>query len=207
MFERFLSRALLTRKEGSIQPGTILFESTTPGNYSVDLIAGIYEFIVIAAGGGGADSDGSRHYAIAAGGSGSGFIGNIQINAGNYNILVGKGGNAAESGGSWAVAQNGGNSSISNLITCYGGNGGAADAGGPSCRVGTGGAIPNISGHILDVTLNSAGNSGEYASKTQYHQLYQGGASLYNGYGAGGDVQQNIGYYPGKDGYVKITYL
>ena len=53
MFERFLSRALLTRKEGSIQSGTILFESIIPGNYSIDLIAGIYEFIVIAAGGGG----------------------------------------------------------------------------------------------------------------------------------------------------------
>lgn len=173
----------------------IVFESSTAGTYPVNITGdGLYEVYCIGGGGGG------RYYTISepsfsfshhtinvkhmmyGGGSGSGFIGIININAGNYSVIVGNGG---ATGNKSAAGKDGGDSNIGSLITSKAGKG--ANHGG-----GTGGAVPTISTTAVSTTLNSKGNSG---SKSY------GGASLYNGYGAGGNAISN-----GTAGYVKIVY-
>ena len=185
---------------------TVLFESSTPGTYNLNISGdGVYLVYCIGGGGGSARSysPSKKKAAKAGGGSGSGFIGEIHISSGDYSIVVGNGGNAAYTGGGWSYGAAGGNSSLSNIITCFGGRGGAADAGGPSYIVGAGGSAPAIIGQTKNIELNSSGNSGGNGP---------GGASLYNGYGTGGTAIHDHPFSsagsqnPGTAGYVKIVY-
>ena len=71
-------------------------------------------------------------------------------------------------------------------------------------NVSRGGSAPIITAEIISEELNSAGNNGEAVNRTT--SSVNGGASLYEDYGKGGDV---IGISPqhGTSGYVKIIYL
>lgn len=178
---------------------TVLFESSTAGTSEVELETGIYEVYCIGGGGGGATSQKKlivTRYEKAGGGSGSGFIGNIRIEKGNYTIIVGGGGNAAPIKDTWTYGGAGGNSSISNVLTCFGGGGGAADANGSEYRDGQGGNTPSVVSQVITQTLNQAGNKSNGGT---------GGLSLYNQYGAGGSAT-NSGGQKGSSGYVKIVY-
>lgn len=171
---------------------TILFESSTPGTSSIELEKGIYEIYCIAGGGGGWGKKGGIIEEAAGGGSGSGFIGQITISKGNYKVTVGAGG----AGGS-VSGENGGNSTIGNIVKTLGGSG--------SGKYAPGGAAPEITTSIVSTILNQSGNTGKYNGQGS-NPSADGGASLYNGYGAGGTGRSIGGGESGSSGYVKIVY-
>ena len=162
----------------------VIFESSTPGTYNVEVLAdGRYEVYCIGGGGGGYYKVDPK--SLCGGGSGSGFIGIIKIEASILSVSVGAGGRYQ--------SYNGAGSSIGNLVITYGGGRGSTG--------GAAGAQPTINATIISTTLNSAGNKGKYGSSG----TVAGGASLYNGYGAGG-VGQFLNNSSGVSGYVKIVY-
>lgn len=69
-----------------------------------------------------------------------------------------------------------------------------------------GGAAPNVTASIISTTLNKAGNGGSHKSGSLSSASAAGGASVYNGYGAGGSGSAPTGSHPGSSGYVKIVY-
>lgn len=156
---------------------TVIYESSTAGTSTVELEEGIYEVYCIAGGGGGHKQSVA---VVSGGGSGSGYIGQIKIPKGSYQIIVGAGGQRGKDSGT-----NGGNSSIGSLITAYGGGGGNDGRG-------AGGSIPTLNATEVSRTLMVAGNNGN---------KYNPGASVYSSYGAGGRPEAN-----GSSGYVKIVY-
>lgn len=184
-------------------------EHTTAGSYTDTIESGVYEVIVVGAGGGGASQGDQPDYSwksgSAGGGSGSYVRSTINLDAGTYSSVVGAGG-TGRAGGGTKQGDNGGSSSFESLISCGGGTGGYAKwtDGSPSVKVGVGGS------YTVDSSINiveaSNGNSG--AKKTGYSTA-NGGASLYGGYGAGGSARatgHNTGVaYAGGAGYVKIA--
>ena len=175
---------------------TVLFEKNIAGTYQLEVKKGKYEVYCIAGGGGGAVYHLERPYPIssaAAGGSGSGFIGVINITKQTLTLTVGAGGNPDVDGG---------NSSIGSLVIAYAGKRGIANSSGISG--GAGGAQPTINTSIISQTLNSAGNTGG-TSRGNY--CY--GPSIYNNYGAGGTARGDSNSpekYAGTAGYIKIVY-
>ncbi len=173
----------LLLKSDPYKKNQVIFESSTPRTYNVEILGkGKYEVYCIAGGGGGRYGDSSRDY-MQGGGSGSGFIGIIRINAGTLNVTVGAGGRYQSYPGN--------NSAIAGIVKTYGGGAGG----------GGGGAIPTLSVIPISTTLNSSGNRGE----TSRGGVAKGGASLYEGYGAGGDGEF-LRNNSGKPGYIKVVY-
>lgn len=125
----------------------LYFESDTAGSYKVNLINGQYEVTVVAGGGDGYNVFvGEGQYTHAAtGGSGSAFVGEFQVTAGSYNIVVG---GPHENSSVLGITAYAGSTAVYN-------NGGAA-----------GGIVPTLSlltgVTLLATTLNSAGNKGVY---------------------------------------------
>ena len=185
----------------------VLFESSTAGTYELDiLIDGIYEVYVI----GGGTGSGSRNFGMSparictlTGSSGAGFIGEIQISKGKYNIIVGnKSNGVGYDGRSSMTINNAGNSSIGDLIISYGGTGGWATnySDYSTCK---GGSVPTINTTIISQTLNTKGNNGVHYDGSGGAS---GGASVYGGYGKGGDANYDDFANAGTNGYVKIVY-
>ena len=188
---------------------TIVYESSTAGSKTITLEKGIYEIYCIAGGSGGAAVGGtSTARAVAVGGaSGSGFIGKVRINKGTYKITVGAGG--AGSSGAYrytATSVKGGDSSIGNLVTAYGGESSTTN-GNNIANAGNGGAVPSVNTSIIiSQTLNKAGNQGNIV---RYWATSTAGASVYGSYGAGGaSTALNGGgtHEDGSSGYIKIVY-
>lgn len=210
----FWSKNMMMCKTSVYDKGQVLFESSTPGTYSLNVEeTAECEVYCIGAGGGGAagvykrGGFGSRYYyAAAGGGSGGGFIGTVKINEGSYPLVVGKGGPGAGGGEGRHDAGDGGSSSIGNGIVCGGGIGGYARAdithyGTP----GTGGTAPVITFEVLQTQKNSAGNAGGGSTSSSV----TGGAAIYENYGTGGDGTLNGTSGTGTDGangYIKIVY-
>ena len=181
----------LVYKSTHYDPDEVVFESSTPGQYTLDLLDnGKYEVICIAGGGGGYSAfpyfDDNYYFG---GGSGSGFDCVLQLTAGSYTVVVGAGG----------VKQGGASAGDSQFGTSYaykGGNGTAKYAG-----MGAAGASPAITYTIVSTIFNKAGNAGT----RDRNSAAAGGASVYDntttGYGAGG--RSNINGYAG---YVKVIY-
>ena len=183
MMELWSKNLLL--KSGPYKKGQVIFESSTPGTYNVEILGkGKYEVYCIGGGGGGYYKRNPK--SVGSGGSGSGFIGIIKIEASILSVSVGAGGRYQ--------SYNGAGSSIGNLVITYGGGRGSTG--------GAAGAQPTINATIISTTLNSAGNPGESSGGSG---PVAGGASLYNGYGAGG-VGQTGNNSSGVSGYVKIVY-
>lgn len=184
----------------------VVFESATAGTYDVELLEnGNYEVYCIAGGSGGAyvqhrTSSLRTVKASAGGGSGSGFIGVVLLEKSTYNIKVGEGGAATYTKDSSSLTgTTGGNSYINDLIVTYGG--GAASVRGNSSdnRSGAGGSAPAVNVEIVSTTLNASGKSGSKDDSSVTDVA--GGASVYEGYGAGGSAKSN-----GTSGYVKIVW-
>lgn len=169
---------------------TVIFEQTAAGTYSVALEKGKYEVYCIAGGAGGSGIDIlSASFASYGGGSGSGFIGIINMAKGTYSITVGKGGEARQIN----LGEFGSNSSIGDLIITYGGQ--------SDYNSGPGGAAPTVNTAILQQTLNTPGNTGACVESTSS----VGGAAVYMSYGKGGDGS-SVAAENGHTGYVKIVY-
>lgn len=171
----------------------VVFESSTAGTYSVDLVAnGKYEVICVAGGGGGYHNPTTTMYSYDfGGGSGSGFDCILQLTGGSYNITVGAGG----------IKQGGAAAGKSYFGTSYANPGENGKKGTNSSKRAAGGAAPTITYTIVSTVFNAAGNTGTY----DVQSTAAGGASVYDntatGYGAGGRSNQN-----GYAGYVKIIY-
>lgn len=169
-------------------PGQVLFESSTPGTYTIRIKCRCKLYVQAVGAGGGRQStaypiQGVWHYWSGSGGSGAYVYGNKEVYAGTYTITVG----AGTAGGATA---DGGNSVVFGEVA-GGGKTGTSWAGGAS-----GGA-----GGTASTTLNFInGNSG--GRWTDGHGA--GGASVYGGYGTGAssnDGAASVG------GYVKITAI
>ena len=215
----YLGEDLLWTAESSpYEPDQVIFEQSTAGTYSLDILAdGQYEVYVIGGGAGGASL--AYKYkqtvyfygeVVASGGSGSGFIGIIRITQDTYTITVGAGGakDTSTNPSSNPTGKAGGNSSIGSLITSYGASSHNVDT------AGNGGNIPTISVEIISQTLNTKGNNGSKAVNSKAGTIsVNGGTSVYNNYGAGGSATGTANYSStsataknGTAGYVKIIY-
>jgi hypothetical protein len=179
-------------KSTHYDPDEVVFESSTPGQYTLDLLDdGNYEVICIGGGGGGVDADGRD----VGGGSGAGFDCIFELTKGSYPITIGVGGtkttgaNRAGSGGS------------SKFGTAYAlrGTGGYVRTT-TQYEVGVGGDAPTIPYTIISTVFNTTGNDGKAGTHTA-----AGGYSVYDGtetgYGAGGSNTTD-----GYGGYVKVIY-
>lgn len=176
-------------------PDQVIFEQSTAGTYSLDILAdGQYEVYCIGGGAGGVKYTGGGRMFCASGGSGAGFIGIIEIVKNTYTITVGVGGTKNTSTSS--SVGGGGNSSISSLVIAYAAGNHDANTAGPA------GAIPTINTTIISQTLNRAGNKGSTSSGS----TCSGGVSVYSNYGKGGNSGLQSAITNGTAGYVKIIY-
>lgn len=187
-------------KSSPYKAGELIFESSTAGSYTVDLKAtGNYEVYVIG-GGAGSGTKISDYKWYTGGGSGAGFIGVVKLTKGSYSIQVGAGGKIAKLADTTFA---GGSSKISDAIEAYGGK--SVTVG----EAGTGGSKPTVNVPIISTTLNTAGKNGKqgqyYLDSTYYVTVYCG-ASVYKGYGKGGQIDSEV-LNAGKAGYVKIVYM
>ena len=193
--------------------GAVIFESNIPGSYQFDLLYdGRYLVYCIAGGAGALRNNMNKSYTYQqvsiGGGSGSAFIGELRIPAGNIPISVGRGGtgqafyNSSLNYGVDSPALNGGESTIGALVRTPAATGGST--GRDQMNISRGGSTPIISVEIISEELRAAGNNGQAVNRTT--SSVAGGAALYEEYGKGGDV---IGTAPQHrtPGYVKIVYL
>ena len=185
----------VTLVEGHYQVDEVVYESSTAGSTTFNLLdSGKYEVICIAGGGGGKQYYMDGKIMNYGGGSGSGFDCVLQLTSGNYNIVVGAAGARNTSQSSTTQSGSGGNSQFGTSYA-YGGGGASWKA------VGTKGSAPSVTYTIVSTTFNKAGNAGT----SDIGSTAAGGASVYDntatGYGAGGRSNQN-----GYVGYVKVIY-
>lgn len=163
--------------------GTVLFESSTPGTYNINVLYPCTVHVDMVGGGGGGryktGASGHTHY-YHGGGSGAYITGSININSGGYSIGVAGGG---AGGGSSTAAQSGGDSSCFGAIAGGGQRGAGVINDGGTATVGETG--------LIGYTGNAGNNGGA------------GGASLYGGYGYGGGASRSGGQN-GGNGYVRI---
>ena len=212
----YLGEDLLWTAESSpYEPDQVIFEESTAGTYEVELLAkGRYEVICVGGGGGGCSNSnaGSNGYGAAAGGGSGGYSDEIiSIPKGTYNAIVGAGG-ARKKGTSLnaTFTANSGTDSSFYSISATSGTGGIAYLGkssfGGAATSGKGTGGSGGSG----ITQN--GNNGS-ACDFKYNTTVNGGTSVYNGYGKGGNgcatnpsgsLQSRT--TNGTAGYVKIIY-
>jgi len=173
----YLGEDLLWTAESSpYTPDQVIFESSTPGTYSVDILTtGKYEVICVGGGGGGVRWGNGNILAYQYAGGGSGGYSNLiqTLVKDNYTVIIGGGGGWTSNGANYAGT--GGTSSFSDIVNATGGQGGKRSS---TCSGGVG------------ITQNGNGGTPSTA-----------GASVYNGYGKGGYGASN-----GSAGYVKIVY-
>lgn len=208
------SKTLLAKVTGPYQSGELIFESSTPGIYEIELLtAGIYEVYCIGGGAGALRNNLSnskytfRQVSIA-GGSGAGYIGRLFLSEGKLSISIASGGtgqaftNNSLNYGVNTAALAGGTSSIGTFVSAGGGKSGST--GRDQMNPSYGGSIPTVNVEESITILKTGGNTGECQNRTT--TSVSGGASVYENYGKGGDV---IGTSPqhGSAGYVKIVYL
>lgn len=189
-------------------PNQVLYESSTGGTSTTLnlLTTGRYQVICVGGGSGGAYVYSSKFSdGRASGGSGAGFNGIVNLSSGNHTIKVGAGGNglAYETNGKTsATSTAGGQSAIDSTIVA--GGGGAATAGihGATQTAGSGGVLSYDSSKVQSYTLATNGNAGT----TIYNSNITGGASVYGGYGKGGNAGNSY-TTAGGSGYVKVIYI
>lgn len=196
--------------------GDVIFETSIAGNYSINLYKDIKVKVYIVGGGGAAAMRGvydDRGYGWG-GGSGGGYIGVFELKQGDYNIVVGKANNTTtvQSGNSQtsdSTDRNTYGSKINGVVEVGGGAAATID------NVGVGGA--NATLHIVPISteMNTKGNSGSYNSGGKGSSgaaTYNGGASVYGGYGKGqggttGEYASYRTWKNGTAGYVKIVVM
>ena len=175
----------------SYTPGQVLFESATPGTYSLNIESQTTLYVVLVGAGGGGSS---CHYALwergRNGGQGSMISGNISINAGSYSITIGAAGvgqRLVDNGGSAYGTDGGSTTFLGN--TAAGGKGSGAHTGwydGGSDWGGDGGAATVVTSGL------TGSNGANYST-----------ASKYGSYGGGGIGNASTAGN-GQNGYVLI---
>lgn len=231
---QFNGSTVWTRNAASeiISPGTVIFESSISGTHKVNIpVEGMYNVECIGAGGGaatyifawGAYANRWRS-ASAGGGSGGVFKGDVNLLAGEYDVVIGKGGNGyggytkfkglVEPG--WPEPMTGGTGGYSsfNNIVSYGGTGGYAYA--SQVIAGKGGSGASYNGSDGSAYIKTAGWQ-EGTSQVIYSAASGGKTTTNYGkltYGVGGYCENHhYGYESytywwaegGGNGYVKIT--
>jgi len=218
--------ALAAAGYDNVQP--LNYEFPIPGNYSIPPIPG-YPYVIadlVGGGGGGGGNDGfSVSYAGGGGGSGgySFYILNTTGIVGDFVVTVGAGGTAASASFNGTVypgvpsiprtgTKNAGSGntssllySLTNFYTALGGVGGIGNTGANDDGVGGAGGLGSTISGKPGVTPSTLPSSYPAAA---------GGASVYGGYGAGGD-SQNSNFInnlaadlpkPGGNGYVRLQF-
>lgn len=204
-------------------PGDVLFESSTPGSYTLTPLAnGTYNVICVGGGGGGAaiSIHESTSYTIvtASGGSGGYTNKNISLNKTNYTIQVGSGGtgnsvcelhNKKPYDTVNVSGVNGGNSSVGSIVSVTGGTGGNGWAKEPGK---TGGAFSGTGGSGETSSGNGGKTSIDYASvHLSSTRTSLGGNSVYSNRGTGGSATAvsftSASATNGSSGYVKVTFV
>ena len=196
--------------------GEVLFETSIAGNYSINLYKDIQAKVYIVGGGGAAAMRGvydDRGYGWG-GGSGGGFIGVFDLKQGDYNIVVAKANNntTVQSGNSQTSNPTNTTRYPSKVegVVEVGGGGSASTSG-----VGVGGDNATLYIVPISIEMNVTGNSGSYNSGGKGSSgaaTYNGGASVYEGYGKGqggttGEYASYRSWKNGTDGYVKIVIV
>lgn len=188
-----------------------IFESATPGQYSLQLLKESYIIEMYGAGGGWANSGWATdtfYHQTGAGGSGAGFKGFITLEPGTYVINIGGGGGNVDAPLNNAYGKAGGDTSLENKIIAHGGGGGRSPYM-STVRGGVGGSVEFIDLSIIEkVYFNLTGYTGSTSGGAYSWgpASVRGGVSVYdgtiNGYGAGG------GYpYNSVSGYCRIWEL
>jgi len=188
-------------------PLSPMFEKSEPGTYTVTIpVTALYEVILVGGGGGAGRTwyyDRAYNIARAAGGSGACIKGKVKITAGTYTVVVGAGGTAG--GDAHASTHQGGTGGSTSFLdqTATGGTGGVVwfenTVTGTQATAGTGGTVTTSSPYTgINGNNGTAVNNSWGVEPTVY-----GGASVYNGYGAG-TADPNA---PGGDGYISIRQL
>ena len=172
------------RKATAEQKKTVI-DTATAGTYTFNVVKDTTARIILVGGGGGGGQVWSGHAEGSGGGSGACVQCSIKLSAGTYTITNGAGGGIHTSGGNSTLSLNG-----AALITAGAGSGGQ-DAGG---AVGVGGKYSfadNV--EIEEIIFASNGNNGTVGGNMGGGV---GGASVYKGYGKGGDTRTggNAGY-------------
>ena len=185
--------------------GTVLFESSTAGSSTLDiLVATAYCNLICVGGGGGGRTyvysfGSSTKYCHAAGGGSGGYSTDYAQVSNGVSISVGS---AAGRSSGTGTASSGGSSSVGSILSAGGGVGGyiknAASSSGS--HGGAGGSGTTTNGNSGSYQFNS---SGTYANGA-------GGASVYSSYGRGCSVRQGPSgsgstTTASTAGYVKIT--
>ena len=177
-------------------PNEIVYMYDTPGTYPLNLKSSGYYKLEIVGGGGqgsGIAANANSYYSGCGGGSGAGFVGEIYLNQGNYSATV----------GGQAAASTFVNSNNTTLITAGGGTNAKLTNYNLSRSGGNGGTLTvDNSLTTRNVEVQSNGNKGNFTTTLSVSGNVKGGASVYEGYGKGGD-----GWKTGRtDGYFKLTY-
>lgn len=189
-----------------------LYEYTTPGTYSMDLVNGDYIIEIFGGGGGLAISGYNNWFHGGGGGSAAGFKGLVTLPSDTYTVTVGNGGIGRIGGANVQSADNGTSSIFSNpnsnLIVAGNGTGGWGsydNSGG-----GTGGTL-TLSDSLTIKKIYCKGNGynggtgGAYGTTTM---TVYGGNSIQDGTvygaGAGGSRFGSTGNGYGVDGYFRI---
>lgn len=161
--------------------GYAAYESSTPGTYTFNVAqSGVYDVHLVGGGGGGSegasDISGAWYIFAGAGGSGAHVWWWQYLDAGSYSVTVGDKG-ARVSGGYGSRTGGTGGNTVFLSQTAGGGLGGysSGGAGGGSSSGGEGGSYTTS----YNGTAGNKGNSGIWSQT--------GGASVYTGYGKGGD--------------------
>lgn len=176
--------------------GTVIFESSTPGTYTVNIpTSGSYNVWLVGGGSGSSVfTGGSSGMGGFGGGSGALIQGTCNIDQGTYTVNVGEGGLGNVTGN---TGRAGGNSTLNGNIA----GGGQAHS---VNSVGGGGTYTIVSSGLSGINGNRGKQNHNYRQSTYINSWDTGGASVYNGYGAGGTTTSKHGEY-GKDGYIKIV--
>lgn len=203
--------------QGAYKADQVILEKSAAGTYTVNLAkAGLYEITVVG-GGGAAAMRGvydDKGYGWG-GGSGGAFVGTFVLERGTYTAVVGKANNntTAQSGNSQTSNPTDTGtygSSLSGVVSVGGGGAGHYN----TSYVGAAGAAATLTMTPVSTTLNTAGNAGSSGSGgkgSAAAATVNGGASVYNGYGAGqgcktSEYASKRSWINGTAGYVKIVY-
>lgn len=197
--------------------GQVLFERSTWGVFAFSpKVKGLYEIILIGAGGGGACAADYNKYSYKsgnAGGGAGGFIrANVYLEGGHsYAVGIGEGGSGVGSicNRNLITGTAGGSTWFQDRLSAYGGGGGQAawtDTSNPTRVGGAGGGVSySGTGVFPQETYN-----GENGYTSVGYNYASGGNSRLGGFGAGGfaHAYDSAAHYgSGTNGYAKITYL
>lgn len=222
--KELFSEKIINSKKKFYEINQILFESSVPGKYQLEIFEnGIYELSCFAAGGGGAGSHDNKaklpsfvyFRAAAGGGSGSCFVGKMILTKKVYDIVVGEGGKGSGGGEGVKSGATGGDSYIDTVVKTFGGVGGYAytTSSKATATKGTGGKAPIITTDVISTQINSAGKDGTAATRDtgmSGKMVGSGGTSLLQTYGAGGSASSEPNKSSatnGNSGYIKIVFI